>query len=89
MPSDDEMPLGIEAGIIADLFDLGELSEEEQEDGEEDGEEDAATVPASAASSFYSAAREVRNLEVPVCWVIISVRYLHSVLTAICLSSWK
>jgi hypothetical protein len=58
MPSDDEMPLGIEAGINADLFDLGELSEEEQEDGEED----AATVPASAASSFYSAVREVRNL---------------------------
>ena len=51
------MPLGIEAGINADLFDLGELSEEEQEDGEED----AATVPASAASSFYSAVREVRN----------------------------
>jgi len=57
MPSDDDLPLGIEAGINADLFDLGELSEEEQEDGEED----AATVPASAASSFYSAVREVRN----------------------------
>jgi hypothetical protein len=51
------MPLGIEAGINVDLFDLGELSEEEQEDSEED----AATIPASAASSFYSAVREVRN----------------------------
>jgi hypothetical protein len=57
IPSEDEMPLGIEVSINEDAFDLDELSEDEQEEVAED----AAVSDASDISTFQSALHEVRT----------------------------
>ncbi len=52
---EDELPLGVEAAINEDVFDLDDLEEEElpDEEGEGDG------TPSIASTAFYSTVREV------------------------------
>ncbi len=63
VPSEDEMPLGIEAAINEDAFDLDDLSEEERDNV---GEATAADL-VSNASSFHSAQLEVGKYPQHIC----------------------
>jgi hypothetical protein len=57
---EEELPLGVEAAINEDVFDLDDLEEEElpDEEGEGDG------MPSIASTTFYSTMREVSLLVV-------------------------
>ncbi len=75
LSEDEELPLGSEAAINEDVFDLEDLEEDEELNA------DRAASPASLASSFVSALQEVRKtllLMVSYSWGI-SVCFQHHV----------
>ncbi len=56
LSEDEELPLGVEAAINEDLFDLEDLEEDEELNA------DRVASQASLASSFASALQEVRKI---------------------------
>ena len=54
---EDELPLGVEAAINEDVFDLDDLEEEELPDEEGKG----VGTPSVASTAFYSTVREVSS----------------------------
>ncbi len=64
---EDELPLGVEAAINEDVFDLDDLEEEELPDEEGKG----VGTPSVASTAFYSTVREV-SLQIVVILVFFS-----------------